>query len=133
MTPIFMRIWLMKITIVFERLMLPVSLRSACDIRRACSPICVLGAFADPREIAYAELVRAEECSSERQPGRIRQCPRLLGCIPRHALLEATLAEPLGHRQIEAEKIAVIVGHRHIVTCIDVFAARDPDTKSSHT
>jgi len=26
-----MRIWLMKTTMVFERLMLPVSLRSACD------------------------------------------------------------------------------------------------------
>jgi len=37
-TPIFMRIWLMKITIVFERLMLPVSFRSACDISRACRP-----------------------------------------------------------------------------------------------
>ena len=33
MTPIFMRIWLMKITMAFERLMLPVSLRSACDIQ----------------------------------------------------------------------------------------------------
>ena len=40
MTPIFMRIWLMNITIVFERLMLPVSLRNACDIKRACRPIC---------------------------------------------------------------------------------------------
>ena len=39
-TPIFMRIWLMKITMVFERLMLPVSLRSACDISRACRPTC---------------------------------------------------------------------------------------------
>src|SRR3569623_1312515 len=37
-TPIFMRIWLMKITRVLERLMLAVSLRSACDISRACRP-----------------------------------------------------------------------------------------------
>src|SRR2546430_5759053 len=36
-----MRIWLMKTTMVFERLMLPVSLRSACDMRRACSPTCI--------------------------------------------------------------------------------------------
>ena len=35
-----MRIWLMKMTSVLERLMLAVSLRSACDIRRACRPIC---------------------------------------------------------------------------------------------
>jgi hypothetical protein len=37
-TPIFMRIWLMKMTIVFERLTEPVSLRSAWLIRRACRP-----------------------------------------------------------------------------------------------
>ncbi len=37
-TPIFMRIWLMKITRVLERLMLAVSLRSAWLIRRACRP-----------------------------------------------------------------------------------------------
>ena len=40
MTPIFMRIWLMKITMVLERLMLPVSLRNACDMSRACKPMC---------------------------------------------------------------------------------------------
>ncbi len=40
MTPIFMRIWLMKITMVFDRLMLPVSLRSAWDMSRACRPMC---------------------------------------------------------------------------------------------
>ena len=38
MTPIFMRIWLMKITIVFEREIEPVSLRRAWLIRRACRP-----------------------------------------------------------------------------------------------
>src|SRR3569623_1408011 len=35
-----MRIWLMQITRVLERLMLAVSLRSACDISRACRPTC---------------------------------------------------------------------------------------------
>jgi hypothetical protein len=39
-TPIFMRIWLMKITMVLERLIEAVSLRSACDISRACRPGC---------------------------------------------------------------------------------------------
>ncbi len=38
-TPIFIRIWLMKITIVREREMTEVNLRSACDIKRACKPI----------------------------------------------------------------------------------------------
>ena len=38
MTPIFMRIWLMKMTRQFERLMLAVSLRRAWDMSRACSP-----------------------------------------------------------------------------------------------
>ena len=40
MTPIFMRIWLMKITMVLDRLMLPVNLRNAWDMRRACNPMC---------------------------------------------------------------------------------------------
>src|SRR3984885_557724 len=38
MTPIFMRIWLMKITMVLERLIEAVSLRSAWLISRACKP-----------------------------------------------------------------------------------------------
>src|SRR5258708_7155468 len=40
MTPIFMRIWLMKITSVLVRLMLAVSFLSAWLMRRACRPIC---------------------------------------------------------------------------------------------
>ncbi len=36
--PIFIRIWLMKITMQFERLIFAVSLRKACDISRACRP-----------------------------------------------------------------------------------------------
>ena len=40
MTPIFSRSWLMKISEVFDFETAPVSLRSACDISRACSPIC---------------------------------------------------------------------------------------------
>ncbi len=35
MTPIFMRIWLMKMTTVCEREIVPVNLRKACDIKRA--------------------------------------------------------------------------------------------------
>src|SRR5690606_27631609 len=38
MTPIFMRIWLMKITMQLARLIVAVSLRSAWLIRRACRP-----------------------------------------------------------------------------------------------
>jgi hypothetical protein len=37
-TPIFMRIWLMKITMVFDLEIEAVSLRSAWLIRRACRP-----------------------------------------------------------------------------------------------
>ena len=37
-TPIFMRIWLMKITIAFDLEIEPVSLRIAWLIRRACRP-----------------------------------------------------------------------------------------------
>src|SRR6476646_8221136 len=38
MTPIFIRIWLMKMTSVFDFAIVPVSLRSAWLIRRACRP-----------------------------------------------------------------------------------------------
>ena len=37
-TPTFSRSWLMKIAIVPVLLTIPVSLRSACDIKRACKP-----------------------------------------------------------------------------------------------
>ncbi len=40
MTPIFIRIWLMKITQQFDLDMMPVSLRSAWDMRRAWRPMC---------------------------------------------------------------------------------------------
>ena len=39
-TPIFMRTWLMKISTALERDRLPVSLRNAWLIRRACRPTC---------------------------------------------------------------------------------------------
>src|SRR5829696_8023051 len=38
MTPIFSRIWLMKIKQVFDCATIAVSLRNACDIKRACNP-----------------------------------------------------------------------------------------------
>ena len=40
MTPIFSRTWLMKIKLVFDLETMPASLRRACDMSRACSPIC---------------------------------------------------------------------------------------------
>ncbi len=40
MTPIFMRIWLMKMRQVFVLESVPVSLRSAWLMRRACRPMC---------------------------------------------------------------------------------------------
>ena len=39
-TPIFIRIWLMNITVALLRLTTAVSLRSAWDMRRACRPMC---------------------------------------------------------------------------------------------
>ena len=40
MTPIFSRSWFVKMQIVSVRLSVPASLRSACDISRACRPTC---------------------------------------------------------------------------------------------
>jgi len=39
MTPIFWRSWLVKMTAVLVWLMAPLNLRSACDMRRACTPM----------------------------------------------------------------------------------------------
>ena len=52
MTPIFSRIWFVNRQTVFARLRLPASLRSACDISRACRPTWLLAHLAlelDPR------------------------------------------------------------------------------------
>src|SRR5205807_239753 len=66
MTPIFMRIWLMKMTSVLERLMFAVSLRSAWLMRRACRPIC--GSPISPSISAFG--VSAErEIEAERAGG----------------------------------------------------------------
>ena len=40
MTPIFSRIWLIKIRQVLDFETIPVSLRMACDISLACTPMC---------------------------------------------------------------------------------------------
>jgi hypothetical protein len=45
-TPIFMRIWLMKITMVLDLLIEAVSLRSAWLISRACRPGCAVAHLA---------------------------------------------------------------------------------------
>jgi len=63
-TPIFSRIWLMKMTQVPVLEMVPVSLRMACDMSRACRPTCVspispsssaLGTSAATESITMAE------------------------------------------------------------------------------
>ena len=55
-TPIFSRNWLMKIQVVLVLLMAEVSLRSACDIRRACKPTLLLA------HVAFDFCFRSQCC-----------------------------------------------------------------------
>ena len=81
MTPIFMRIWLMKITIVLERLMLAVSLRSACDISRACRPIC--GSPISPSISAFGVSAATESITTtSTEPERTSMSAISSACSP---------------------------------------------------
>src|SRR5216684_4112299 len=75
MTPIFMRIWLMKMTSVLVRLMLEVSFLRAWLISRACRPICgspispsisALGVSAAPESITITSTDPERDIQAER-------------------------------------------------------------------
>jgi hypothetical protein len=81
MTPIFMRIWLMKITIVLVRLIEPVSLRRAWLIKRACKP----GRLSPISPSISALGVRAATesmTSTSTEPERIRVSAISSACSP---------------------------------------------------
>ena len=91
----------------------------------------ILRALADPREIAHAELVRVEERGGQRQPGRIRDGSSSLCRLPCDRWIETFAPQRLGDRQVEAEKLAMVVGHEDILMDVDV-CVRANQTRSRH-
>ena len=81
MTPIFSRIWLMKITQVFDLETIPVSLRSAWDISRACSP--TAASPISPSSSARGTSAATESITiTSTEPERIRVSAISSACSP---------------------------------------------------
>lgn len=78
----------------------------------------VLSALDDPSEVTDAELIHLEQRRGKRQPCRIgkRMGPARGGLRFMHP--ESPSSQPLRGRQVEAEKIAAIIGHIIILTLI---------------
>ena len=84
-TPIFSRIWLMKISAVRDFETVPVSLRSACDMRRACRPMCESPISPSSSALgtsAATESTTSTSMAPERTSASVisRACSPLSGC-----------------------------------------------------
>ena len=99
MTPIFSRSWFVKMQIVSVRLSVPASLRSACDISRACRPtwespispsISAFGVSAATESIATTD----ERAGADQQLGDLERL--LAGVGLRDEQLVDVDADPLG-------------------------------------
>ena len=75
-----------------------------------------LRAFADPRQVAHAQLVRLREGRSDRQPRGVGKRLSARGGTSGESGIEAVRAKPFRNGQIEAEEIAAIVGHTDNLT-----------------
>ena len=78
----------------------------------------VLGALDDPGEVTDAELLCLEQRRGNCQPRRIGKRVCLARGGLRFMHLESPNSQPLRGRQVEAEKIAAIIGHDIILTLI---------------
>src|SRR5438046_2516511 len=107
MTPIFSRIWLMKMRTAPEREMAAVSLRSACDMRRACSP-------GSESPMSPSRPAGGSERDIERQRTR-RDDGDLLQRAPGAQAHDGTLAElPLDLRDRQLQRLSpVALRFRH--------------------
>ena len=78
----------------------------------------VLSALDDPSEVTDAELIHLEQRRGKRHPCRIgkRLSPARGGLRFMHP--ESPNSQPLCGRQVEAEKIAAVIGHDIILTLI---------------
>ena len=114
MTPIFSRSWLMKISVVFDFDTTPVSLRSACDIRRACRPICA--SPISPSISAFGTSAATESTTTtSTPPDRIRTSTISSACSPlirlRHEQVLEVHAKLL--RVLRVERVLRIDERRH--------------------
>ncbi len=78
----------------------------------------VLRSLGHPRQIAHAQLVSGGERRRDRQPRGVSQRPGVRGEPDRLLTIEPLQAETLGLLQVEAQQIATVVGHGHILTLI---------------
>ena len=78
----------------------------------------VLSALDDPSEVTDAELIHLEQRRGKGQPCRIgkRMRPACGGLRFMHP--ESPNSQPLRGRQVEAQKIAAVIGHNIILTLI---------------
>ena len=78
----------------------------------------VLSALDDPSEVTDGELIHLEQRRGKCQPCRIgkRMSPTRGGLRLMHP--ESPNSQPLRGRQVEAEKIAAVIGHDVILTLI---------------
>ena len=114
MTPIFIRIWLMKMTSVLVRLMFAVSFRSAWLIRRACRPIC--GSPISPSISALGVSAATESTTiTSTAPERTSMsaissaCSPVSGCeISRSSIFTPSLAAYCGSSAFSASMKAAV-------------------------
>ena len=81
MTPTFSRIWLVKMQIVLARFRLPVSLRIACDIRRACRPT-VWSPIAPSSSARGVSAATESIATTSTAPERVRTSAISSACSP---------------------------------------------------
>src|SRR6267378_2598268 len=98
-----MRIWLMKITVALLRLTTAVSLRKACDMSRACRPMCespISPSISALGTSAATESITTRSTAPERSSGDGGDRLRHLGLAQPHhrALSELLLDGPDGRR-----------------------------------
>ena len=76
----------------------------------------VLCAFDDPGEVADTQLLGFRKSGRKRQPCRVRERVRPTGSRFSEPWVEAATAQLLRGGEVEAEQIAVVVGHVDILT-----------------
>ena len=71
----------------------------------------VLGALADPGEVADAELTTFAQCERDRQPGWVAERAEALRELTRLPLGRSRGPDRLRLRQVEAEQLTTIIRH----------------------
>jgi len=81
----------------------------------------ILRALADPGEVADAELAPVAQGDSDGKTGGIGERPCAAGGHLGRGGQDATAAQRLSTREVEAEKLATVVAHAVILTGVDMW------------